>query len=99
MNDRLFRNCAWGFSCDAKWESLVETENSKVKFCRACQREVFNSETAEELVKNISLNRCVSFLSSLQAHRISESDGESNESVSLVGYVMPSTDFDDDIPF
>jgi hypothetical protein len=59
------RNCVFSFKCDAQWEDLEEISSNdyvdpdKVRFCSACQREVFFSETDEDLAHNVRLNRCV----------------------------------------
>lgn len=94
MTRTFIRNCAWGYSCDKKWDALRETDDKKVKFCDACEREVHMSLTPEELAKNVSLNRCVSFKSDI----ISTDTVE----VELLGF--PSFDSEDDdaqsdIPF
>jgi hypothetical protein len=64
-SELTIRNCIFAFKCDAVWEDLhdifsddyIDTE--KVKFCSTCQKEVFLSDTDEELVNNVRLNRCV----------------------------------------
>ena len=65
MNKEFIRNCSWGYSCDQKWEKLTATHNFDIKFCEACQREVYHCETQEELAENITLNRCVNFPSDI----------------------------------
>lgn len=65
MTKEYIRNCAWGYSCDQKWDKLTATHNFDIKFCEACQREVYRCETQEELAENITLNRCVNFSSDI----------------------------------
>ena len=72
-NDEILhtiRNCVLGFKCDIDWDAmrLVSTttnlndEESEIRFCSQCQKEVYESNSDEELLENIKLNRCVSFL-------------------------------------
>ncbi|WP_212747442.1 hypothetical protein [Pseudoalteromonas sp. S3776] len=65
MTKEYIRNCAWGYSCDQKWDKLTATHISVIKFCEACQREVYRCDTQEELAENITLNRCVNFSSDI----------------------------------
>jgi hypothetical protein len=102
MENTFIRNCAWGYRCDKKWESLDITDNDDVRFCNGCQREVHNTHSSDELVKNISLNRCVNFSSLM----LDMESGIEEESEQLLGY---PADFrtderaffadDEDIPF
>lgn len=61
MREGFIRNCAWGYSCTEEWRSLTETTDPKIRFCNTCQREVHHSSTTNELVYNVTLNRCVYF--------------------------------------
>lgn len=53
------RNCTFAFRCDQQWQKLKNTQNSDVRFCGECQREVFFCHTDKELAEAITLNRCV----------------------------------------
>jgi hypothetical protein len=57
--DFSLRNCVWGFKCDKSWESLTRTNNSHVRFCGSCQKEVHLCDDDESLVHSIALNRCI----------------------------------------
>ena len=54
-------NCRFAYKCAKTWASLQTTEQSDVKFCDDCQREVFFCRTDSQLVAAIKLNRCVAF--------------------------------------
>jgi len=85
------RNCFWGYKCEQTWESLLTTKDERVKFCGSCQKEVHRCETMESLAKNVALNRCVNFPSSLiEVNKATQ--------IRLQGHV-PTIDFDSDIPF
>jgi len=65
-SEYTIRNCVLGFKCDVNWELMGNLEKfseqgSEIKFCVRCQREVYESNSDEELLENIRLNRCVSF--------------------------------------
>lgn len=112
MSKEYIRNCAWGFSCDAKWEKLSETPENKVRFCETCQREVHRCDDEGEIASNIVLNRSVSF-SSNAVDTISQNDfgwgkpkqqqqggwGQPQKPAKNTTYNEPPLDFDDDIPF
>jgi hypothetical protein len=52
------RNCVFSFKCNAQWEDLEEISSNdyvdpdQVRFCSTCQREVFLSETDEEIAQD-----------------------------------------------
>jgi len=81
-DEYTIRNCTLGFKCSANWDSMevisIESSypvgESEVRFCKTCQKEVFESNSDNELTTNIRLNRCVSFLTL-------------SEDIRLTGYV------------
>lgn len=76
--DSAFRNCAWGYKCSKSWSMLSETENTDVRFCHDCHKEVYWVNTKAELTKNVLLNRCVCFpLKLIQSKKLSIKDLES----------------------
>lgn len=105
MSNTFIRNCSWGYSCDKKWNDMINTDTNGVKFCGDCQREVFSTENVNELAKNIALNRCVYFSNDLiesssgkNSWVIGKPDQPQQEHPTLSN----SSDFDvfdDDIPF
>ena len=105
MTKEYIRNCAWGFSCDAKWDKLNETPDYNVKFCETCQREVHRCNDESEIASNIVLNRSVSFSSdavdTIKQSIPSQQDGWGVPKKNVVKqiYNEPPMDFDDDIPF
>jgi len=58
-SEMVLRNCIFGFKCDKAWESLSKTNESHVRFCGKCQKEVHLCDDDESLVRSISLNRCI----------------------------------------
>jgi hypothetical protein len=55
------RNCTFAFRCEAEWEQLEKLEWDSIRFCNACQKEVYFCYDDYELISNIHLNRCVAF--------------------------------------
>lgn len=56
---RYIRNCTFAFKCDKKWEALSDTNTPDVRFCHACQHEVYFCKTDHQLREAIVLNRCI----------------------------------------
>ena len=63
------RNCVFGVKCNSSWDDMRvisqgdETGDiGRVRFCNTCQKEVFECIDNNELVENIRLNRCVTFM-------------------------------------
>jgi len=108
------RNCAWGISCDAKWEKLSPTQVINVKFCDSCQREVHRCKDENQIALNLELNRSISF-SEEAVKKMNMDDGTpanresfcKNHPQKQQPKVRPAQDFipdldegwDDDIPF
>lgn len=55
------RNCSWGFKCEKVWDGLIATDNESVRFCDACDKNVFLCKTKLELADAVLLNRCAAF--------------------------------------
>ena len=69
VSEYTIRNCGLGFKCNATWYELgiirhgdADAGISGARFCRTCQKEVFECIDDGELIENIRLNRCVSFI-------------------------------------
>jgi len=103
MTKEYIRNCSWGYSCDQKWEGLSSTQDTSIRFCDTCQREVHRCETSDILAKNVALNRCVNFSSELIENRpvlqLTGYGQPQRKKAPQQGFNEPSADFDDDIPF
>jgi hypothetical protein len=56
------RNCKFAYLCSAKWEDLQKTDDEEIRFCNACQKEVFFCDSDKTLIAFIKLNRCVAIL-------------------------------------
>ena len=59
------RNCSWGYKCEKTWGSLIVSDNYTIRFCDACEKEVYLCKTKRELADSVLLNRCVAFSSRL----------------------------------
>jgi hypothetical protein len=100
MSENTTRNCPWGYSCDKQWDDLAATAKEDVRFCGACQKEVYWVEDRAELAESVLLNRCVSFRSGLIAGNRQNSD-EPGESPEIIETGLPSIEnvkdlFDED---
>ena len=69
ISEYTIRNCVYGFKCNLSWEDMrvikpgdEALDTGAVRFCSTCQKEVFDCLNDHELVENICLNRCVSFI-------------------------------------
>ena len=82
------RNCTFAFKCDKKWEDLKTTSGQDVRFCGACQRDVYFCHTDAQLRDAIVLNRCVTI----------EIVDLGRRWMRLTG-VPRRSDEDDDVPF
>lgn len=45
--------------CDKKWNSLISTNNSDIRFCGDCMRNVFKVYNKDDYKKRKQLNQCV----------------------------------------
>ncbi|MGA9164035.1 MAG: hypothetical protein WBZ31_06230 [Thiobacillus sp.] len=79
------RNCTFAIECDKKWGDLSITKAPDIRFCHACQREIYFCRTDEQLREAIVLNRCVAI----------EFEEISGKNSYIVG--MPD-DIEDDLP-
>ncbi len=57
----VIRNCTFAFKCESKWEQLEKLDYESIRFCNACQKEVYFCYDDYELVSGIHLNRCIAF--------------------------------------
>jgi hypothetical protein len=57
------RNCIFGFQCTSNSDEMSHTssasDDTEVRFCSGCEKEVYQCVTDDELTHNIQLNRCV----------------------------------------
>jgi hypothetical protein len=49
------------YKCPNDWNALTETDDSDIRFCEECEKEVYFCHDDDELAKGIRLNRCVAF--------------------------------------
>ena len=59
--ENMIRNCAVTFRrvCPRTWESLRSTEETSIRFCDSCQREVFLCTADDEAVQHAKQGHCI----------------------------------------
>jgi hypothetical protein len=87
------RNCKFAFKCNKEWDRLSKTNEKNVRFCSACQQEVYFCKTDAELVECIQLNRCVAILSHWITNTTTESLSGGRE------FTLGAISDEHDIPF
>ncbi len=55
----VIRNCIFGKQCDKKWDKLTQTDNQDVRYCSACEQNVYLCQDESTLAEAIQANRCV----------------------------------------
>lgn len=55
------RNCSWGYKCEKTSDGLIATDESNIRFCDSCAKQVYLCRTEQELADSVLLNRCVAF--------------------------------------
>jgi len=78
-------NCKFTFKCPKLWEELYETNIDSVRFCNACKRDVYLSNSVSEAYEHASEGKCVAIPIELTAE--SQLDIEGGEIV--VGMMGP----------
>ena len=53
------RNCTFAYKCKADWESLEDTGEEKVRYCRDCEKTVHLCENDADLNEAIREDLCV----------------------------------------
>ena len=88
------RNCAWGYKCEKNWDGLIATDDSNIRFCDACAKEVYLCRTEQELASSVLMNRCVAFPANLlhgrdaDSSRSTVSEDEKNDESDLAAVMM-----------
>lgn len=65
--------------CDKKWSSLIATNNSNIRFCGDCKRNVFKVYNKEDYRKRKQLNQCVAISFYLEEQVIESTSCEFTE--------------------
>ncbi|QBY03274.1 hypothetical protein E2K93_02310 [Thalassotalea sp. HSM 43] len=52
-------NCAFGKQCSQKWGKLSETDDSNVRYCDECHKEVHFCHNKKSLAEHMMENHCV----------------------------------------
>jgi hypothetical protein len=91
-SEPVIRGCEFKFRCKNTWESLESLENypNDVKYCSACQRDVFLVETDLDLKKAVWANRCVAIPLKMRISIIEESALKKLKEGYMVGHVCLS---------
>ena len=84
------RNCVWGYKCEKSWDGLIATDNKDIRFCDACDKEVYLCISRQELADSVLLNRCVAFPARLlnPAVALSEYHKDSDTNSLSIGEVV-----------
>ena len=61
-NDLEIKNC-FEYLCPEKWENLEDTENESVRFCGACEKQVFKATNKKTFKKLTKEEKCVAYFS------------------------------------
>ena len=54
-------NCEYRFEykCPLEWNNLKRTQDSKIRFCDECNKNVYRCKTGKDIDENIKLNHCI----------------------------------------
>lgn len=77
--------------CDKKWDSLIATNNSDIRFCSDCKRNVFKVYNKEDYRKRKQLNQCVAISFHLEERIIESTSCEFTEYSGFELLGSPST--------
>ncbi|MBU3606870.1 hypothetical protein [Polynucleobacter nymphae] len=88
----VIRGCEFKFRCKKTWESLESLENypNDVKYCSACQRDVFLVETDLDVKRAVLNNQCVAIPQKMRISVIEETAFKHLKEGHIVGHVCPS---------
>jgi len=61
MKSIAINNCEYEFEykCPLEWKNLEKTEDSQVRFCNECKKNVYRCKTNKDFDKHIQLNHCI----------------------------------------
>jgi hypothetical protein len=69
LDRTAIENCAlrFAFQCPKRWENLLQrTEDTGVRFCEACRKDVYFCRTVQEAQRRAALGHCVAVDSRLE---------------------------------
>ena len=54
-------NCKYSFEykCPLEWKNLKRTEDSNIRFCNECSKNVYHCKTEKDIDKHIKSNHCI----------------------------------------
>ncbi len=85
-NDKI-ANCTFAFKCPRSWDDLTLTNSESVRFCSACDQEVYFAEDEETFGMLAATGKCVAIRDNL---RVDSGDEEKHEF--LLGIPCDETD-------
>ena len=62
MGRKIFiDNCEYSveYECPLEWKNLKKTDNSQIRFCNECSKNVYRCKTDEDMDEHIKLNHCI----------------------------------------
>ena len=62
MGRRIFiENCEYTveYECPLEWKNLKKTDDTQVRFCGECSKNVYRCKTDEDMDEHIKLNHCI----------------------------------------
>ena len=54
-------NCEFSveYACPLEWKNLKKTDDSQIRFCNECSKNVYRCKTADEMDEHVKLNHCI----------------------------------------
>ena len=62
MSRTIFiENCKYSveYECPLEWKNLKKTDDSKIRFCNECNKNVYRCKTEKDMDEHIQLNHCI----------------------------------------
>ena len=62
MSRSIFiENCEYSveYECPLEWKNLKKTDDSKIRFCNECSKNVYRCKTEKDMDEHIKLNHCI----------------------------------------
>ena len=53
------KNCNFTYKCPKIWDYLTKTDNDDIRYCSACNENVYKVTSEEEFLKISSVKKCV----------------------------------------
>ena len=62
MSRTIFiENCEYSveYECPLEWKNLKKTDDSKIRFCNECNKNVYRCKIEKDMDEHIKLNHCI----------------------------------------